>query len=286
MLLPLKFKLDRKSLEVMFTSFVASTMYYAIEVWGGSFDSHLLKLEQVIIDGMRLVSGATARSNISNLYAETSWKSFADKRNDAMLCMLYKMKNGMVPNYLTELLPHENRLLNAHNLRNGRDIKIPFNKSEISKRSFLPMAITLWNKLGYETRQSKTLETFKSKLENPHKIANVLFYYGKRWPSIHHARLRIGCSKLNYDLCFNLHIPDTDPRCSCGARFENAEHFLMYCPNYGILRTQLNAKVEIVCEFTVDHLLNGASDISLEDNRLVFDAVHEYIVGSARFSDV
>ena len=60
----------------------------------------------------------------------------------------------------------------------------------------------------------------------------------------------------------------------------------MYCPNYGILRTQLNAKVEIVCEFTVDHLLNGASDISLEDNRLVFDAVHEYIVGSACFCDV
>ena len=62
----------------------------------------------------------------------------------------------MVPNYLTELLPHENRLLNAHNLRNGREIKIPFNKSEIFKRSFLPVAITLWNKLGYEIRQLKT----------------------------------------------------------------------------------------------------------------------------------
>ena len=286
MLLPLKFKLDRKSLEVMFTSFVSSTMYYAIEVWGGSFDSHLLKLEQVIIDGMRLVSGATARSNISNLYLETSWKSFTDKRNDAMLCMLYKMKNGIVPNYLAELLPQENGQLNVHFLRNSRYIKIPFNKSEMSKRSFLPTAITLWNKLGHETRELKTLEAFKSKLKASHKIANVLFFYGKRWPSIHHARLRIGCSKLNYDLCFNLHIPDTDPSCSCGARYENAEHFLMYCPNYEILRTQLKTKVETVCEFIFDHLLYGKPEISLGDNRLVFCAVHEYIMGSARFNDV
>ena len=39
MLMPLKYKLDRKSLEVMFMSFVSSSMYYAVEVWGGSYDS-------------------------------------------------------------------------------------------------------------------------------------------------------------------------------------------------------------------------------------------------------
>ena len=66
MLLPLKYKLDRYSLEKMFLSFVYSTMYYGVEVWGGSFDSHLLKLEQLIVDGMRLITGATSRSNISN----------------------------------------------------------------------------------------------------------------------------------------------------------------------------------------------------------------------------
>ena len=71
MLLPFKFKLDRKALEVMFASFVSSTMIYEVEVWGGSFDSHLLKLEQKIVDGMRLVTGATARSNYANLYKET-----------------------------------------------------------------------------------------------------------------------------------------------------------------------------------------------------------------------
>ena len=83
-MLPLKYKLDRKSLEIMFNSFVRSTMFYAVEVWGGSPDSQLLRLEQVIVDGMRLVSGATARSNVANLYKETSWKSFAQTRDNAV----------------------------------------------------------------------------------------------------------------------------------------------------------------------------------------------------------
>ena len=34
MLSPLKYKLDRRSLELIFTSFVSSAMYYGIEVWG------------------------------------------------------------------------------------------------------------------------------------------------------------------------------------------------------------------------------------------------------------
>ena len=68
MITPLKYKLDRKSIEVMFQSFVVSSTYYGVEIWGGSFDSHLLKLEQVIMDGMCLVIGATARSNIALLY--------------------------------------------------------------------------------------------------------------------------------------------------------------------------------------------------------------------------
>ena len=72
--MPLKFKLDRRSLEFMFSSFVASTMNYGIEVWGWTFDSHLLKLEQIVVGEMRLISGAKAKSNIANLYDETSWK--------------------------------------------------------------------------------------------------------------------------------------------------------------------------------------------------------------------
>ena len=46
-------------------------MEYCIAVWGGTYDSNILKLERLNVEAQRLITDATARSNISNLYAET-----------------------------------------------------------------------------------------------------------------------------------------------------------------------------------------------------------------------
>ena len=79
---------------------------------------------------MRLISGATARSNIANLYEETSRKSFSAHRDNAACIMMFKMKHNMVPNYLAELLPLENKQLTVHNLQNKRNLKMPLIKTE------------------------------------------------------------------------------------------------------------------------------------------------------------
>ena len=88
---PLKYKLSRYSLQTMYESFVLPIMQYAYIVWGGSYDTDMIKLEKIHIDGMRLVTGATAHSNTSLLYTETSWPSSRDRCNNAMLVMLYKI---------------------------------------------------------------------------------------------------------------------------------------------------------------------------------------------------
>ncbi len=49
-MVPLKFKLDRKSLEIMYNSFVLPTMEYAnVVFWGGTYESDLSKLEKIHI---------------------------------------------------------------------------------------------------------------------------------------------------------------------------------------------------------------------------------------------
>jgi len=57
-------------------------------------------------------------------------------------------------------------------------------------------------------------------------------YYGEgsRKLSILHARLRHQCSLLNSDL-FGMDITN-DPKCQCGAPFEDSIHYLMECPLY------------------------------------------------------
>ena len=69
-MMPMKMKVDRTSLETMYRYFVQPSMEYANVVWGGSYDTDILKLENIHIDAMRLITGATARSNIQNLHYE------------------------------------------------------------------------------------------------------------------------------------------------------------------------------------------------------------------------
>ena len=172
-----------------------------------------------------------------------------------------------------------------HNLRSNINLKIPIAKTETLKRSFIPTAVGLWNKLDKSTRTSTSIHQFKTNINKTGgtKVASILYYYGKRWPSIHHARLRLGCSKLNSDVCYNLHIPDINPECSCGNGIEDAKHFFLSCPNYANIRVQLKNKLEEKCKFYLQFILYGSKDLSDHDNMLVFDAVHEFISRSQRF---
>ena len=125
LMLPLKFKLDRKSLEIMYKSFVRSTMDYASVIWGGSYKSDIDKLEKVQIDAMRLITGATARSNIAALYVETHFQTVKERIDFSIVCMMYKLMNGLCPSYLHNLLlsnPERER----YSLRSQNKLQLPF----------------------------------------------------------------------------------------------------------------------------------------------------------------
>ena len=93
-MMPLKFKLDRKALQIMYSSFVLPIMEYGNVVWGGSFDCDFAKLEKINIDAMRLITGATARSNISKLNEETAFLTIRECSENAILVMFFKIKSS------------------------------------------------------------------------------------------------------------------------------------------------------------------------------------------------
>ena len=113
-------------------------------------------------------------------------------------------------------------------------------------------------------------------------MINVLYYYGQRWPSVHHARLRIGCSKLKYDLCYNLHVIE-NPNCTCGALEETTFHYFLACPHFVELRLQLFNVISVYCEVTLETILYGNINLRENQNKTIFDAVHNYIKLTQRF---
>jgi len=281
LMIPLKMKVDRKSLEVMYRSFVQPSMEYASVVWGGSYDSDILKLENIHLDAMRLITGATARSNIIKVHEEFGGYTVQDRIKQATLTMLFKIVRGNAPQYLINIMLELNGPRN-YILRNNSNLRVPYCRLETYKKSFFSRAISLWNDLTDEMKFKDTVENFKKQFAVERKELQVLYYYGERWPCVHHARMRIGCSKLNNDLFNNLHVVDS-PSCICGAPYENAEHFFFHCPQFYNIRQTMLDDIQGVMPINVDHLLYGNADYDTQSNERVFKAVHQFIINSQRF---
>ena len=127
------------------------------------------------------------------------------------------MRHNICPTNLSNLVkPNEDDII--YYLHSQAAVKVPICKTRnLPNIIHSPHLFFLWNSLPVHIQNAGSLEDFKQFINLTKENCNKLYYYGKRWPSINHARLRIGCSKLKEDLCNNLHVENSS-RCDC--RFE------------------------------------------------------------------
>ena len=141
----------------------------------------------------------------------------------------------------------------------------------------------MWNDLDLEQRKASSTQAFKLACRKCLPEPNILYFYGQRWPAVQHARKRMGCSALTYDLCYKVHVID-DPSCSRGASLETTFHYFFDCPKYTVIRRNMIANVEVNFPCTLKSILHGCNEVSYIENCAVFDAVHKFIIESKRFT--
>ena len=170
------------------------------------------------------------------------------------------------PEFLFELLPD---VVGARrNLRNAANFQTVFCRTETYRNSFFPSCIKNW----------------KDHVSQEHNVSNCnnLFYYGNRETSVKVAQLRMGCSKLNAHLK-ELHVVDSEA-CACGHNVEDTNHYLLQCPLYVNERNRFIMKLHNLGlqNINSEFIIFGNLCNDYEVNKLVFDALFEYIDGTNR----
>ena len=94
---------------------------------------------------------------------ELGLESLKSRRWFRKLCHFYEIFNEKSPSYLFNLISNFNRVHNTRLSYNIPPIKV---RHDYFKNSFFPSAITEWNKLDLNIRNSASLNTFKKKLLN------------------------------------------------------------------------------------------------------------------------
>lgn len=276
----LKYQLDRKSLEKIYTSFIRPILEYGNEIWANCTQYEKDELEQIQLEAARIATGATKLISINSLYCEIGWETLDERRNKQKLSLFYKMYYCLSPPYLSTLVPPLVGQSSRYNLRNANDLQTIDARTTQYFNSFLPSTVRDWNTLPFDIKNSDTVAAFKSNLNKNNRIVPKHFYFGDRRLQILHTRLRTKCSSLNYDI-FLRRLNDS-PLCRCGD-LENVEHFLLQCPIYQQQRLTLLQIISQHCQISSDLLLYGDISMPLETNILIFEAVQKYIQDTKRF---
>ena len=119
----LKYELDRKSLEIIYTTFKRPILEYADVIWDNCSDYEKQELKKIQKEAARIPSGATKLISIHNLYNEIGWETLKKRRINHKLILFYKTYNNLTPDYLSLLVSSSVNEVLRYNLRNANDVQ-------------------------------------------------------------------------------------------------------------------------------------------------------------------
>ena len=117
------------------------------------------------------------------------------------LILLYKMINGLCPDYLSSRVPPAVGNNTAYNLRNASDYKYIY--AQILNCVTTPFFLSLvrdWTELPLTTINATSLSAFMCSFNSTLIGVPLIYLDGNRIGQIYHARLRMDCSSLNHHL--------------------------------------------------------------------------------------
>ena len=112
-----KYKLDRKSLERLYFTYVRPKLEYGSIVWDNIPKYLADLLEDVQIRAARIVCGATINTSRSLINKELGWETLEQRRKIQRLVSMYKIQNDIAPKYLCDSLPESHET--GYDLRNN-----------------------------------------------------------------------------------------------------------------------------------------------------------------------
>jgi len=278
----LKYRIDRKTLEHIYFTFIRPKLEYACVIWDDCIEADKLRLENLQLMFARIVTGAKRGTSHNLLYKETNWQTLSERRNSSKLKFIHAVINGLAPDYLNDLILTNTEV--PYNLRNNSTIKQFTCRTEKFRKSLLPDGIRIFNNLPHDVQSIVNVNQFMCNVSDKMKPKSL--YYGfVRKLGIIHAQLRMKCSNLKADL-FRLHVID-DPICICSNEIEDCNHFFFHCHMYIVLRVQFLSDLRNICDglpINVDLLLHGSEHLCDEDNMNIFSCVENFIHESGRFA--
>ena len=246
------------------------------------------KIEAVQYNAALAITGCVRGTSREKVYSELGLTSLYDRRRFHRLTLFFKILNQLTPEYLRHYLPAAIRRLRTtrtnRNVAPARTLKFRY--------SFFPDTSNSWNLLSSFIKSSTSLYIFKKRYMEFFRVNSNSTYSIYNPTGLKYlTRLRVGLSHLCVHK-YNHNFNDTPSNfCSCSNVPESVEHFLLYCPLYNNIRSELFENLRQIISlvtltspsFACNLLLFVNSTENFPTNKKILELTISYISSSNRF---
>ena len=250
------------------------------------------KLESLQALAGLAVTGAWKGTNRDKLNEELGWEPLHLRRWFRRLTVFYKIMHGLTPQYLVDPVPPLRRHLFGTNIRN--ELHPMRWRTQRYKNSFYPDAVSSWNNIGPDLRQTDKLSAFKSVLKGmivPEE-KSIFKIHNKNLSYLY--QLRVGLSPLRAHKFRHNFLDTPDDLCTCQSGIESTTHYLLKCPLFDVHRELLMDIVSPIAsvlsnisdESSVTNiLLYGSKALNPTQNKEILNATLAYVQNTGRFAN-
>ena len=157
--------LDQPTTERLVHAFVSTRLDCNNSLLCGLPFSHIAPLQRVQNSAARLVTLTNRYHHISPVLNNLHWLKVKDRIRFKILLITYKIRNGMAPKYLEELISDYNPSISLRSSSKGLLSAGPRSKTMYGNRAFAVAAPRMWNSLPVNVRNAPTVSTFKTRLK-------------------------------------------------------------------------------------------------------------------------
>ena len=193
-----------------------------------------------------------------------------DRRRFLRLSFQYEINNNLSPDYRRDFIPASTERLRL--TRTNRGNAIP-SRTLKYRYSFFPDTTHAWNLLSDFIKTSPSLSIFKNRLltffnSKPNCIYDIHNPVGLRYLT----RLRVGLSHLRSHKYHHKFKDTENDICLCDLQVpETVEHYLLYCPTYNLIRSELFEKlIDHICLATLSLHLTLSTYFCRQDYLRIF----------------
>jgi hypothetical protein len=144
----------------LYKSLISPHIDYCSSILFSATNEQFGKLQKLQNKIMRLIIGCNRYTRINDMLSTLGWLNVKQRVYFNTLVLIFKMKNHMLPNYLSEKLSYV-RDMHDHNTRTRNNFVLPNYTKAVSQNSVFYKGIRLFNQMSDEMKNARTVKEFK-----------------------------------------------------------------------------------------------------------------------------